>query len=347
VKTNYKRKSSLKRATVTASLPAYSASRRKIENISDGYSLSLLIEQARKIDCTDKTMAFHSDEDVLTWCVAMLAESPTSAALMKEAAEDGWSFGLDDFSNGGFHLDVPNRYCRLDHNSMTPLAFSRSAHFRNALIMAFVRALRDIWHEARLEGSEEEICPEDMLILERMRAADGDIIAVFAGWELRCSGHADIWRYIIGSEDGDLALVFTKFLENDPSSLFDGSVLTYAFRQWYADEQRVNLCDHETLEYLDDVHRSSGMRNPFGKNRLNGAMAEEISRLPDGNVYLGGFGNSLVCDPFYAGMKDPVNKAHLSQLMYDIEVVMVNNVPFRNEELARLIFPEDEPVTAE
>jgi len=45
-------------------------------------------------------------------------------------------------------------------------------------------------------------------------------------------------------------------------------------------------------------------------------------------------------DPYYAGMNDPINQAHLHQMIYDLQVTMVNNVPFSDYDLARKIFPE-------
>ncbi len=347
VKTNQTRKSILRRAAVAAGEATVIRTTRSRNIHEEGCLLSILAENAAGIDPADKAMTFHCDEDVLSWCVAMLEESPVAAALIDDAASAGWAFSLDDLNNGGFYLDVENRLCRLDHHSMSQMAFARSAHFRNAVLLSFVRALRDIWHETRIGSFEDKFRPGDTLILERLRAADGDTVAVFAGWELRCAGHADIWRYVIGSDDGDLAMVFSRYLDSEPSALFDGSVLIHAFRQWFADEQRVNICDHDTLENLDGILQESGRRDPFGKGSLTGKIAESLSRLPGGKAYLQGFGDSLICDPFYAGFRDPVNKTHLSHLMYDLEVVMAGNVPFRDEKLARLIFPESETVGAE
>ncbi len=347
VKPNHKRKSSLKKAPVSHNAPASPQTCRREENVSDGLTLSLIVEESRRIDPADKLISFQSDEDVLAWCAAILNESPLASAMIEEAVDKGWSFGLDDLKNGGFHLDIPDRFCRIDHHSMTPLAFTRSAHFRNAALMAFARALRDIWHEARLGDKEEELLPESILMLERLRSADGDIVAVAVAWELRCAGHADIWRYVIGSEDGDIAMAFSKKLDSTPAPIFDGPVMSHAFRQWFADDQRVNLCDHETLEYLDGMIERSGNGNPFGRGRLTGTEVENISLLPDGRSCLAGLGESILCDPFYCGFRDEVNKAHLAHISYDLQVVMVNNVPFRDESLARLIFPESETVTAE
>jgi len=285
---------------------------------------------------------FETQDDILSWCAALMAESPTANMLWKNAQAQGWCVTTIDLCSNGFHLDIPAKKLLLDNFAMTPAAMGRSAYFRYTLLIVFIRALRDIWHEGCHDPFENEYCPEDVLMLERVRAADCDSVTVLAVWELRGAGHADIWRHLIGSAEGDMALVFTRFLERDPASAFDGSALAYAFRQWYADESRVDGCDHETLEALDDVLFDAGENNAFGDRELTTQMLESMTCLPDGICYLSGCGEIIMHDPFFAGLRDEINQTHFFQLMYDMEVTMVNNVPFRDRTLARKLFPHEE-----
>lgn len=286
--------------------------------------------------------AFETRTDILNWCAAMMTESPASFMLWKEAAQQGWRVGITDLHSSGFHLDIGQKIVLLDHFALSPAALGRSAYFRNTLLITFIRALRDIWHERRHIPFEEDYAPEDILMMERIRAADCDTVTVLAVWELRGAGHAEIWRHLIGSPEGDMAVVFSKFLERDPTSAFDGSALTYAFRQWYADEGRVDGCDHETLETLDDILLQSGESNPFGDRELTAPALESLGVLPDGTCYLAGLGETILQDPFFAGLRDEINQTHFFQLMYDMEVTMVNNVPFRDRALAQKFFPFSE-----
>ncbi len=285
---------------------------------------------------------FETSDDVLGWCATLMAESPVAFALWQEAAQAGWSVAMADLQSSGFQLDVADRKITLDNFALTPASLGRSAYFRNTVLITFVRALRDIWHEERNAPFETEFSPEDVLMLERIRAADCDTVTVLAVWELRSAGHAEIWRHLIGSAEGDMALIFTRFLERDPTALFDGSALTYAFRQWYADESRVDGCDHDTLETLDDILLDDKDITPFGTRRLTALDVERLACLPDGVCYLAGLGDTIRHDPFFAGLRDEINQTHLFHLMYDMEVTMVNNVPFRDRSLARKLFPQGE-----
>ena len=136
-----------------------------------------------------------------------------------------------------------------------------------------------------------------------------------------------------------MAIVFSRFLERDPGALFNGAALAYAFRQWYADLNRVDAIDHDTLEALDDILEESERPDPFGRARLSAESLENLSVLPDGTRYLSGLGGGIMRDPFFAGLHDAFQQPRLCQMGYDMEVVMVHNVPYRDSSRARLIFP--------
>ncbi|HTK83873.1 MAG TPA: DUF6782 family putative metallopeptidase [Patescibacteria group bacterium] len=287
---------------------------------------------------------FQTEEDLFDWCASILAESPTAGRLLEEAAANDWIVGTADLHSGGFYLDTVQKHILLDHFSMRPAMLGRSVYFRNAFITTLIRALRDVWHEQRGTSVASHYKPEDVLMLERIRAADCDTVTIQVGWELRGAGFTDIWRHILGSEEGDMALTFTRYLERDPGAQFDGAALACTFRQWYSDQARVDACDHQALENLDAILMAAEMRNPFGTDQLPATEVEALSSLPDGSFYLAGLGRTVLADPVFAGLSDPVNQTHLFHLIYDMEVTMVNNVPFRDARLARKIFPNAENI---
>lgn len=285
---------------------------------------------------------FKEEEDILFWAGSVVSHSPLARQLWQDAEEKGWSIGLSDLGSDGFYIDVPSKIIWLDHFSLTPDMLGRSTYFRNVLLTTTIRALRDVWHENRVGAFEQRYNPETVLMMERVRAADSDTVTILSVWELRSAGFSDIWRHLLGSEEGDMAMVFTRVLERQPTALYDGLVLAQTFYQWFEDEDRVDGTDHDTLEALDDLLLSSRTHNPFGQIRLQPHHIEALSKLPDGTSYLDGLGEAIMEDPFFAGLGDPVNQTHLFHLMYDLETFTVNNVPFRDRSLARKIFPDGE-----
>lgn len=290
---------------------------------------------------------FDTEEDVLGWVCAISTESPAAGALFKFAQTAGWRVMLSDLSTGGFHLDIPQRTLELDHAGLCPSALGRSVFFRCALLQSFVRGLRDIWQEEKLGGVETIYKPDSYLMVERVRAADADCVAVLAAWELRGAGYGDLWRHILGGDDGDLAVTFGCALEKNPSSLYSGGALARTFDQWFEDSLRVDAVDHEALEHLDELLENGDAASVLGDQAISGAQIETLSTLPDNLRYLTGRGDNIMKDPLYAGLSDAINQAHLFHIVYDTQVVMVGGVPFSDARLARKIFPGVTPSKVE
>lgn len=306
-------------------------------------ALEDLLENGGGFPVTDEETCpfFTTDEDVLLWCVDMLSFSPSAFAHLRHAARGDWSIGLSDLGGSGFSLDTREKVILIDRNGMEPAALSRSSFFRTNVMFSFIRALRDLWQEARMEGAERVYAPESFLILSRLRAADMDVFALLCAWELRQAGHGIVWRHMIGSPEGDMALAFGRKTERSGAAeLFSTDALAAAFLQWFGEEDRMKSADHDSLEFLDDVLRGAGRNSPFGKGRIGSELIESLSLLPDGTRYLTGRGGAILSDPTFHDMQDEVNQAHLLHIMHDLDVIRVGNVPFRDAGLAYRIFPD-------
>lgn len=300
-----------------------------------------------EIDHRSEDMARHGmpDEgfDILDWAIDLINFSPAAAAMLKEAFAYQWTITLSDLGDPDFHIDAQAKEIILNDQGMSEEALGRSPFFRNMLVVSIIRAIRDIWQEKRYGGLDADYNPENVLTLERVRAADLDVTLILIAWELRCEDRGDLWRYLIGAEEGDIAMRFMGFLERDPSSNFTRDALAAAFTQWFRNDDRVNSCDHETLNYLDhtiDTMDVIDARAPFGHRRLTPIAVERLSCLPDRSAYLMGHGASILSDPLYAGMNDDINQAHLLHILHDVDVTYVENVPFRDPALANKIFPD-------
>ena len=280
--------------------------------------------------------------DVLSWCLKILAESNTSRLMLREAVEKNWIVSLEDLGGGDYCLDIEQRLLILDNNALVPSALGRSSYFRHVTLITLTKALRDIWQEKRHGGFDEHYKPEHVMLMERVRGADCDLMTVLVAWELRAGGqYPDLWKHILGSDNGDIGMIFAGHLERDPCSEITAYALSAAFRQWFRSEARVNACDHDTLEYLDEVIATSDAQNPFGRKKPTKMNIEVLSCLPDKTGYLQGLGSEILSDPLYSGMQDGINQTHLFHILYDLEAVMVENVPFRDADLAARIFPVD------
>lgn len=291
-------------------------------------------------DAVDGDQGYARYQHAMTWCVSVLSQSASATLMLVEAAQDGWCVACDDLDGGDYCVDVEQKTLILDHHALYPIALGHSAYFKNVMLMNMVRGLRDIWQEKRHGGYDAIYKPESIMMMERVRVADLNVCALLAAWELRLEGRADVWRHMIGSEIGDMAMVLSGYLERDPAALFNGSALRATFDQWFRDEKRIRNCDRETLNFMDDVLDEDAQSNPFG-TKSPGVLAIEImSCLPDKTAYLQGHGRDILGKPLYFDIGNEINQAHLLHIMRDMNATIVDNVLFRDASLAQKIFPQ-------
>lgn len=279
-------------------------------------------------------------QSLLSDILSELQDSPLAASLIRRAVRKGWALGIASGEDDYFYcLDLETKTVWLDHGGFSAQAIRRTPHCREALIGSLVRGLRDIGHETRLGAYQQAMRPDAVLMMERARSADIETICILAAWEMRGAGHAGLWRHLLGSEDGDLALTFGYMLEKNPKSLYDGKALAETCLRWYADHTRINACDHDTLEILDAMVENRDPEEGWGKLSFTAEDARDLSILPDGLAYLKDEAKTLVGAPEYQHIPDAINEAHLFQIAHDLSACRVAGVPFRTAGLARKIFP--------
>lgn len=285
--------------------------------------------------------SIQTDADILGWLVALAQESPVAGGLLSQAMQTGWRVMFSDLGTGSYEIDVMDQRLVLDHQGVNPSALIRSLYFRHELLISFLRGLRAIWHENMSGEAVDQMRPDAFLMAARAREADIVTTTLLMAWELRAAGYGDLWRHVIGSEEGDMALVFTRTLERDPSAIYSGLALARAFVSWYQQPARMAVCDHAALEYLDSVIAEDGAQ-ALGQAPLTAQNIESLTALPDQTGYMKGRGHEIINNPDFCAFQDPINEAHLFQVMYDSRVVNRGGVPFRDNKLARRIFPDAE-----
>lgn len=272
----------------------------------------------------------------------ILSLSPSALALWDRASYHGYHFAFAPLGNEGYEISHQDQTLYLDIFSLKLSALLKSEHYRDAILLNLVRGLREIHHDIHMGDIARLYRVEDLLKIERARVADIEAMTAQIAWELRASEEDHIWRNLIGQEDGDIAIAFWQALEDRPSALFDGRALARGFKQWYTDQHRSDVCDRDMLDFMDDILRDVKSYNPFGTHKISGSVFESLFTTPQGRRYLHGWGDTILHDPFYAGMHDAYNQAHLFQLMQDIDVTIIGEVPFKDATLAHRIFPQDD-----
>lgn len=314
---------------------------RYIDAASEGcWSISDMYAEALSMPLLtqEQLCASQNEQDLLIWCLQTIMESPTAAALLDNGRAQDWSLYIGETSSDRHALYVEDMEIALDNAGLDILSIARSPYFRNNFLINFIAALRDIWHETNIGDMVFEYAPQDILMLERIKEADVMTTAIHICWELRGAGYTDIWRYILGSSFGDMAMAYSRNLEKEALGAFNGTALADTFHVWFDDLTRVNPCDHDALEMIDAALVE--MKKLTSSKNLNGGFIAELTRLPGGLSYLGKVSSGILSDPHFSGCHTEFNQTHLFHVIYDMKVHHVCGVPFADAELASKIFPD-------
>lgn len=275
-----------------------------------------------------------------------ISHSRTAEDMLYEASENGWLICFAELGQGDFKIHVPEQIIIINNFGMGERALQASPYFTHCAQINLIRALREVWHEKRSGAFEDNYGMDDILMLERVRAADLDVIALLCTWEVRCEGGfdraADLWRHMLGSDLSEMATTFAKTyecyaIEDDATAMRAG--LFAAFETWYSGAERVNGCDHDTLEGLDMMIHSADSDIDLDKRNLIAQGVEILSCLPDRSAYLKGKGAEILSSIKFAGLYSEINQTHYMHLRKDMGAVIVNDVAFRDSDLAARIFP--------
>ncbi len=301
---------------------------------------ALLSELRSDLDDQLAPYGFETSLDLLHWLASSVQQSPLARALFMQASDTAWKIRLERVEDGAYSLDADEKIICLDQGILSANAIGRAGHLRSTILGAFIKALREAVQDGALPKAESTFRPEDVLMAERVRAADADLVLVQSAWELRAAGQSELWRHVLSGEDGDLALVFACAIEKNPASQYNGQALSHSFTQWFEDNLRVDGAEHRALEILDTYLSQTDNAEDLGTQRLSAEQVEQISTLPGQICYLEGRGAEILNGPAFSGLSDPINQAHLFQIVYDSKVTRKGGVPFRDQSLARKLFPE-------
>lgn len=254
----------------------------------------------------------------------ILSQSPTGRALLRAALLRDIHIGLDPLlePQSSFYYPLQKR---LDLGYQ-PAALQTSQKGVSQYLASLVGGLRRIWQQGRGMAPDTALRPEDFLRYCRVFEADVTAVTHLTAWELRMAGPCFFWRYLLGSESGDIALCFARAAGSHPRHQFDGTALRAAFLQWFDVPERVDACDHLALETMDmALLAGRGVATGIGRCRLDTGAMMRLGALPQGGQYLG---SMRFRSPAMRRITDPFNRTHLQHIRRDILHLSENQKSF-------------------
>lgn len=263
---------------------------------------------------------------------------------MLETIDEEWSIRLEHISDNDYALDIESKILSIDNSGLMPDALARSVYFRQCIRHNILRGLREVWHIENFQDDYDSFAPDSLLKYERIRSADVECMALLCIYEMHlCEEQSRLWQHLLSSDAGDMAIAFSRFLERGPFTHNKLELaLQQAFKQWYSDRNRVDSCDHRTLEEIDNILLWDKHSVTQRCKALTPSKISDITSRQQGQgSYIGDLKIRLMRHPAFSVIADPVNQVHLAHIMRDIESVAKGDVYFRSQSLADKIFPED------
>lgn len=278
------------------------------------------------LDCTKPALP---EDPMLQSLISILQDAPAFAAQYACVASD-WV--LEGDSHG--RLDAPYE---IDAETGTATMDVTRPDAEVALNLA--ACLRDIGHV--MNEQDEPTHPEALIHIERIREADIAAFTLKVAWQMREVVEYDLWRQLLAGPMGDMAMMFQNVAGLDPH-LEDA--LEAAFIHWYSDTERVTRTDRDTLNLMDMMmEEETGLLSLHATRHISRTRQVAMGCQPDtGLTYLSRVVHQLQADPYFAGMEDDVNQTYLLHIMRDLQTTRVHDVAFRDDTLARRLFPHGE-----
>lgn len=299
----------------------------------NGYQIQDLLRQIRVQEEND---GFATDGDILRWALARLCETPLGRSLSHDARFDGWMIVLEDGDEWSANISADRdlKCLYLSRYSESVPSFSRSQQAQMQLLFQLLKGLRLIWQENTISGNAEELAPEEFISFERLIEADGDLCAILVAYQLRESGDHDLWRYVLSSDLHGMAVTLCECLNFDAS--MDGilEAMNFVFPDWFLDTARLAKVDHISLTKLD-----ARIDTDFGHDSIDFEDIIQLSMMPEGFSYLEYSAAEILGDAFYSRVPDATNAAHLKQIVQENRINMIEEIGFRDQDLARKFFP--------
>jgi len=302
--------------------------------------LQLVQENNENGDADLRAGHFACDEDALVWGLSALCETKLGRDLAFDARFEDWSIEVDDIESNLHIIDPQLRILILPRFSVSPAQLSKSPVERAKFILELARGLRGIWHEMTGVRENKDLIADDQILWERMRRMDHDLCAFRMAWDLRAEGLGGLWRQIIASDHGDFAVICSEIWEQEqdlgePLPLFGFSQLV---SHWLKDEKLLSIVDSHTLDVMD-MRLQRSAKDVCGSTQIDPAQLMTLSSLPAEGSYLAPLARTLLYVPEFRALPDPVNEAHLRQILEECDFVRLSKLTFSDSELERKLFP--------
>ena len=254
-------------------------------------------------------------------------------ALLCDLSEE-WDIEFQDLNDQSYDLNMDDQKIAIHNFGLSEDRLLTSPYFRPQILLAIAESLRMARHVEWLDGVFNRYHPETILLMGRICVADTMVHKIDYAWQMKKQGDDSLWKYTLCSDIADMAQSYIRVLETCfTNELSRKKAMETALNMWFSCESRIQNCDHDTLNMVDDMIAEGEM---FDNQSLQANAVTCLTLMNGQNTtYLS---RHLVQDilktPYYRGVNDVINQTHLMQTIADMNKFHVNGLVFHDADLA-------------
>lgn len=272
-----------------------------------------------------RVTAPHLNTSALALVLCDLCDQLGQARLGQDPRQvpafEGWWVQLSDSYGPGPYLDVIGKRIWIPSTGLYPIHADPS--WRARTMLSLLMGLRFVEQIDALPVLVRFPVPA-ALYMARAQTADATAYAITFAYRLRRQ-MPELWHHVLAGPDGDLARIVL-----DIPDVRDAYRLIFA--RWGDVPVRRHTVDHQTLDQIDtDVQVLP--HTTWQPARAIRRIAQVDKQMLLTRAEAEGWWQIEMSRPL-----DPVNAVHLKQILADHQFTWVNNVAFRDADLAGRIF---------
>jgi hypothetical protein len=148
--------------------------------------------------------------------------------------------------------------------------------------------------------------PEDAVLINRLQSADQKIATIEIAWELRLSGHSNLWDIMMDGADRDICTAYGVEAMSNFRSLKNGLAARSAFEKWFI-SSRCKTMDRNIIQIMLG-NKIDLIFNDTDTSRLVATdLVAKMGLRPVGKNYLSTIITQIMVDSLYTDVRDRSN----------------------------------------
>jgi hypothetical protein len=148
--------------------------------------------------------------------------------------------------------------------------------------------------------------PEQAILINRMIAADNEIISIAMMWDMKLAGFEDMWNHAMAGSNYDLCSAYAMEAMTDFRAIKSGLALRATFEKWFI-SGRCKSEDRKIIQTMMGKHTDIQINHEDTSRTVALDVISAMGRRPHGDNYLSSIAVQIMNDGLFNDVRDRSN----------------------------------------